>query len=55
MNENQPTRELRIPIAPSMPWTGNGVKTSQRVNAASRTFRAAISTDAAVVNSAIIP
>src|ERR1035438_4044843 len=53
--ENQPTVELRMPIALSIPCTGNGVKTSQRVQPASRTFCAACRTSAAVVNSAIIP
>src|SRR4051812_40876636 len=38
-----------------MPCTGNGVKTSQRVNPASRTFSAACMISAAVVNSAMIP
>src|SRR5664279_2950093 len=55
MKENQPTDEFRMPIALSIPCTGNGVNTSQRLQPESRTFCAACRTSAGVVNSAIIP
>src|SRR5208337_776703 len=55
MKANQPTLELLIPMALSRPWTGNGVNTSHFRKPASRTFSAACSTDAAVVNSAKTP
>src|SRR6185312_2924112 len=55
MKANQPTLEFFKPIARSMPCTGNGVNTSQRVNPASRTFSAACMMSAAVVNSAMTP
>src|SRR3569833_2459286 len=55
MKANQPTLEFFKPIARSMPCTGNGVNTSQRVNPASRTFSAACMMSAAVVNSTMTP
>jgi hypothetical protein len=50
----QPRRESARPIALSMPCTGKGVCTSQRVKPASRTFSAAWSTSAGVSYSASI-
>ena len=55
MKANQPTFEFFKPMALSMPCTGKGVKTSQWRKPASRTFSAACSTEAAVVNSATMP
>src|SRR5436190_9969857 len=55
MKENQPTMEAFMPMALSMPWIGNGVKTSHLKKPASRTFSAACMASAGVSNSAIIP
>src|SRR6185437_2764459 len=51
----QPTFEFFRPIARSMPCTGNGVKTSQRVKPALRTAWAACMMEAGFGNSAITP
>src|SRR6185437_16816090 len=55
MKANQPTLEFLRPMARSMPCTGKGVNTSQRVKPASRTFSAACMMPAGVVNSAMSP
>src|SRR5436190_17949416 len=55
MNENQPTIEGFMPIALSIPCTGNGVNTSHFEKPASRTCSAARIVSPGVSNSAIIP
>src|ERR1043166_6848804 len=55
VNENQPTLEFLMPMALSMPCTGNGVNTSQCVKPASRIFSAACMVDAVLSNSATNP
>lgn len=50
----QGSRVIRMPIASSIPWTGNGLWASNFWNPASRTCRAALISSCGVRNSATI-